>query len=311
MLTWDMNHRSFCRQFPEWLAFLPIGTRPTWTSYNEDQTRGILITRPGPNDEQGAPTEVPNEIDTNKTRAALEDFLVCLGTYCPENFMHTVLKESTSYDWVLKRIQETFNLDTKGVRFLAGCKVKAEAGDEAQTHQQKFQALDKDEVLTPFGKNVIVEKWLDDTHPDLKDHIVQTRGSLFTEQRPNLSDNQKQLCDQMDTLLQEIDQKKSNPTVNRTGFAPIRRQTQYQPATRPNYGRPPPRQMPRQVEVPAGAGQPGRAPCPPNRCFRCHEAGRQGPASHNHFASECSHPRTIEAMLTKSTDFGPEDFPTS
>ena len=158
-------------------------------------------------------TQETDEIETNKEGTALEDFLTCLGTYCPENFMFTVIKEATSYEWVLRRIHETFQLDNRGVNFLAG--------EEAQTFQQRFQAfhefysssllkkgelfegkpLDKDETLTPFGKNVIVEKWLDDIHPDLKGHIVQTRGSLFTEQRPNLSDNQKQLCEQMDTPL--------------------------------------------------------------------------------------------------------------
>ena len=132
-LTWDMNHRSFCRQFQEWQAFLPTGTRPSWTSFNEDQTRGINIMQAGVHAETGAAIEVPNENETNKIRTALEDFLVCLGTYCPENFMFTVIKEATSYDWVLRRIQETFNLDNRGVSFLAGCKVKTEAGEEGHS----------------------------------------------------------------------------------------------------------------------------------------------------------------------------------
>ena len=276
--------------------------------------------------ETGAAIEVPNENETNKIRTALEDFLVCLGTYCPENFMFTVIKEATSYDWVLRRIQETFNLDNRGVSFLAGCKVKTEAGEEGQTHQQRFQAfheyysssllkkgeifegkpLDKDEVLTPFGKNIIVEKWLDDSNPDLKAHIVQTRGSLFTEQRPNLSDNQKQLCEQMDTLLQEIEQKQTNPTINRTGFAPPQRR-QGQATPRPySQTRPPTRQFPRQVQVPSGSGQTGR--CPPNMCIRCYEAGRFGPASLNHFANNCRFPpnsrsnQRVKILLVNTRD---------
>ena len=40
----------------------------------------------------------PDEMETNKVRTALEDFLTCLGTYCPENFMFTVIKEATSYE---------------------------------------------------------------------------------------------------------------------------------------------------------------------------------------------------------------------
>ena len=250
-----------------------------------------------------ANTQEPDETETNKVRTALEDFLTCLGTYCPENFMFTVIKEATSYEWVLRRIHETFQLDNRGVNFLAGFKVKTESSEEPQAYQQRFQAfhefysssllkkgeifegkpLDKDETLTPFGKNIIVEKWLDDIHPELKGHIVQTRGSLFTEQRPNLSDNQKQLCEQMDTLLQEIEQKQTNPTVNRTWFAqPTRRRGQ--PPPRPlSQTRPPIRQSPTQSRLPAR--ETGR--CPPNMCYRCYEAGRFGPASLNHQAANC------------------------
>ena len=249
--------------------------------------------------------EVADDIETNKCRNALEEFLVCLGTYSPEHFMYTVIQESTSYEWVLKRIQETFNLNTKGVRFLAGCQLKTGDGEEAQTHQQKYQAvrewccssllkkgdrykgkaLDKDEVLTPFGENIIVEKWLDNTHLQLKAHIMQTRGSLFTEERPNLSDNQKQICEQMEVLLQEIELKEKNPSINRTGFAPPSRQQRHF-TPRPSYPI-------RAVHRPAhsGAGQTGgMAACPPNMCRRCYEAGRHGPASRTHFAADCPNP---------------------
>ena len=303
-LTWDMNHRSYCRQFPDWLAFLPTGTRPTWKSFTEDPTRGISITKVGP-----APDRLvtEDETETNKVRNALEEFLVTLGTYCPENFMFTVVQESTSYEWVLKRIQETYNLNTKGVRFLAGCGLKSGDSDEPQTHQQRYQAvrewscssllkkgdmfkgkaLDKDEVLTPFGENIIVEKWLDGTHDQLKGHIMQTRGSLFTEERPNLSDNQRQICEQMDVLLQEIELKEKHPSINRTGFAPPSRQPRTTYTPRPSY---PVRAVYRPAH--SGAGQTGgRAGCPPNMCRRCYEAGRHGPASRTHFANEEAKPK--------------------
>ena len=127
----------------------------------------------------GENVQVLDEIETNKARNALEEFLVCLGTYCPENFMHTVLQESTSYTWVMNRVKETFNLDTRGASFLAGCDIKVDFGEDGQTYQQAYQAvkefycssllkkgdkfkgkaLDKDEPLTPFGENILVEKW--------------------------------------------------------------------------------------------------------------------------------------------------------
>ena len=82
----------------------------------------------------------------------------------------------------------------------------------------KGKVLEKDEPLQPFGENTTVEKWLDLINPALKSHIVQTRSSLFNNDRPTLADNQRILCEQMDTLLQEIEVKKEGPTMGRTGF---------------------------------------------------------------------------------------------
>ena len=70
--------------------------------------------------ERDVVTNILDEEATNKNRTALEEFLVCLGTYCPDNFMHTVVRESTSYAWVMDKIKTTFNLNTKGLGFLAG-----------------------------------------------------------------------------------------------------------------------------------------------------------------------------------------------
>ena len=135
--TWDLNHRSFCRQFQDWIQFLPDGTGETWKSYDEDRTRGITITKR--NEENTA--DVPDDDKNNKVRSALTEFLTCLGTYCPEHFMHTVVQESTSYSWILDRIRETFNLNTKGVAFLTGSKMKLEiGGPDGITFQQSYQA---------------------------------------------------------------------------------------------------------------------------------------------------------------------------
>ena len=47
---------------------------------------------------------------------------------------------------------------------------------------------------------------------------MRTRGHLFTDARPNLSDNQKQLAEQMDVLLQELEAAKDRPSINRACF---------------------------------------------------------------------------------------------
>ena len=83
--VWNLNHKSFCRKEASWLAFLPAGTRANWTSYDEDETRGVHMYKV-------VRDEVTNDLydkQIDKGRAALEEFLVCMGTYCPPNFMHT------------------------------------------------------------------------------------------------------------------------------------------------------------------------------------------------------------------------------
>ena len=229
-LIWTLNQKSYCRQFPDWIPFLPGGTRSNWTCFDDDPTRGLTIIKKVKN-LLGIIEDQVDEDATNKLRNGLEELLECIGTYCPENFLYTVVNESTSFEWILTRIKETFKLDTKGIAFLSAGDIQVNIGQDGQTYQQLFQAvrerycssllkkgdkfkgklLERDETLTPFGENTIVEKWLDLINPGLKAHVVQTRGSLFNDERPTLADNQRQLSDQMDTLLQEVQAKKSPP----------------------------------------------------------------------------------------------------
>ena len=126
--------------------------------------------------QERVPTQHVDEPATNKARAALQEFLVVLGTYAPENFMHTIVNESTSYNWVLEKIKTTFNLNTRGLGFLSVGDIKFDIGEDGQTYQQMYQAikefycssllkkgdkhegqeLDKNEPLTPLCKNFIV-----------------------------------------------------------------------------------------------------------------------------------------------------------
>ena len=320
-LTWDLNHRSFCRQNVDWLQFLPGGTNSTWKRFDEDETQGIQVFKTEMREQGGQQVRVTlNELDneaTNKARAALQEFLSILGTYAPENFIHTVVYESTSYNWVLDKIKTTFSLNTKGLGFLAASELKFDISDEGQTYQQVYQAIkefycssllkkgqmfegkamERDETLTPLGKNFIVEKWLDVIHPSLKSHVKSTRGSLFTNDRPSLADNQLQLCEQMPTLLQELENN-PQPAVNRTGI--VAESSSIHRAGFPTQARRFPSQPPfvrRQPQTPrppwpSSAGRTTiRSNCPTDTCVRCYEAGRRGPASKTHYAAACPYAR--------------------
>ena len=321
-LNWDLNHKSFCRQNPEWTQFLPGGSNSTWKRCDEDETQGIKVFKTEMREVGGRQGEVPTaEVDqaaTDKMLAALQEFLLTLGSCAPEDYVFTVTNESTSYNWVMNKIRVNYNLNTKGLGFLGGSELKFDIGEDGKTYQQIYQALkefycssllkegdihegqplSRNETLTPLGKNFICEKWLDAIHPGLKSHIKNTRGSLFTRDRPSLADNQLELSEMMTTLVQELENNPQPvvnrmavnqgnmvaPSLNRAGFQPPMRRGSNNSLRRfpqPSVPRPPQ----------GFASRTNRSNCPADTCLRCYEANRKGPSSKNHYAAQCPFPR--------------------
>ena len=63
------------------------------------------------------------------------------------------------------------------------------------------------EAFAPMAESMIVLRWLEAIHPSLHRHIQETRrASLFTIAKPSFADIQPDLCEPMDSLLQEIEQ---------------------------------------------------------------------------------------------------------
>ena len=121
--VWDLQNRAYFRQ-NKMGKFLPSGTFSQWEATVNNERHGIqdVMRR----NRAGELIE-PQEVDPVATQAEIdlfEDFLTILGTYCPDHFSDTVYMESTSYNWVLDRIKETFSLKTKGLGFLQGSAMK-------------------------------------------------------------------------------------------------------------------------------------------------------------------------------------------
>ena len=80
------------------------------------------------------------------------------------------------------------------------------------------------EVLSPSTKNFIMKTLLTKVDTRLPKHVKDTRGHLFTTERPTLACNQKILIDQIPTMLAELDKKDtvSQGNVN-VGDVPVYR----------------------------------------------------------------------------------------
>ena len=165
------------------------------------------------------------DIDATETlKNNFMDFLTFVATHCPSGFINIIMRESSSFDWIIKRLHETYDLETRGENFLKGNDIKFEFSNTF-TYQQAYitmkdfytnsllkkgdvfngKRLSKDEELTPMAENFIIEKTLLKIDSRLPDHIKNSRGYLFTEDRPTLTCNQKILFSQIDMMLAEMD----------------------------------------------------------------------------------------------------------
>ena len=214
--TWEYNQLSFSRQNEAWQEFLPGGTNSTWTATDEDETNELVVMKA-----DGTGEDAPK---TNKLRSAFKDFLTSVAVSCPTGFTETVQRESTSWKWIIDEIKNTFNLNTRGEQFLAGNDIKLEF-DANFTYQQGYMYLrdfysssflekgklykgkvtTEKEKMSPTTEFFIIEKWLYKIDVRLPNHVSKTRGHLFNEARPTLACNQRILCDQIDTMLAELD----------------------------------------------------------------------------------------------------------
>ena len=102
LAAWDLNMRAYFRQNNQG-RFLPNAPNGIveWPATQDDPQHGL------PPVMQAAPNAA--DVDDAATQAQFdkfEDFLTTLGTYCPDYFLDTVWRESTSYLWVIAKIRD-------------------------------------------------------------------------------------------------------------------------------------------------------------------------------------------------------------
>ena len=215
LATWKEVLLSHCRQNEAWQKFLPTGDNKEWKAADS-----------------GEPNVWHQDAAQNTAaKADFQDFLTCLSTFAPQGFSETVKRESISFNWIINLIEDTYGLKTRGEHFLAMEDIKFEFSDSF-TYQMGFMQLKdficngllnqgerfegkefgSNETLTPATKNFITKEWLHKIDPRLPKHIRDTRGHLFTADKPSLACNQRVICDQIPTLLAELDGKSDPET---------------------------------------------------------------------------------------------------
>ena len=315
--TWRQILLGHIRQNTDWHQFLPSSeTHKTWICTDVDETNGLA----------GRDANA-----TNKLRADFQDFLTCVATYAPAGFNDTIVRESTSFLWIIDLIKTTFGLETKGENFLAIDDINFDFdGDGAIPYLQAYmetkdfvcaslikkndifegKPAPTNEVLSPTTKNFIMKEFLTKVNPRLPKHVRDTRGHLFTTERPTLACNVKVLCDQIPTMLKELNRadEVSHGHVN-VGYVPLYRgRGNGGPKPRNNYlTRMPFRGAPQPRYPPAGRGQPQTL----GGCVRCLEATpRRYDAAKTHVVRDCPWPRQpLQQPASRQPNFRVVMFP--
>ena len=328
--TWSYTILACSRQVKEWRSFLPEAENSSWKCKSEDETYGLTVMKREGNQ------EVEDIEKSEELRTNFLDFLTFVATHCPSGFMTMIMRESTSFDWIMKQLQATYDLETRGEHFLAGNSLKFEFSPTFTYHQAfmmtkdfylnsllskgtlyKGKPLAKNEELTPLAENFIVEKCLQKIDHRLLDHIKNTRGHLFTEERPTLACNQKILFTQIDSMLAEIEGNNSGDiTINnvRTQY-PLNQFRGFRNRGSYRGGRPPFRAF-RPSGSFAGRNPQHSTSSRMSGCYKCLEAKRYDAAKF-HSSRDCtftnSRPQNNSGMrvllVQDNQDLAPQTFP--
>ena len=119
--------------------------------------------------------------------------------------------------WDLKYDPENESPDI----FFMRCKAAFVENFLAKNDNYHGEKLATAEAFTPMAESMIVLRWLEAIHPSLPRHIQETRASLFTAAKPSFADIQPDLCELIDSLLQEIEQVDGVSALSVQDVAPV------------------------------------------------------------------------------------------
>ena len=166
---WEYTLLAACRQVTSWRQFLPGQEREVWTATDDDVNNGLEV-----RDGNGL-----NQEDTDELRSNFADFLTCVATHCPSGFMDTIMRESTSFKSIVKQINVTYGLQSRGEKFLNCLDIRFDFSEKF-TYEMGYMQIkdffmssllaagstfkgrirDTAETLSPLAENFILKEFL-------------------------------------------------------------------------------------------------------------------------------------------------------
>ena len=93
---------TYCQQDADYLEFFEGGTYSNWQALSANPTRGIKV-QPDTDSPSASEIREANSMSALK-RANLNSLLTTIAAYCPEGLFKTILVDSTSINWIKRRV---------------------------------------------------------------------------------------------------------------------------------------------------------------------------------------------------------------
>ena len=232
-------------------------------------------------EDDGDDVPAPRRLTAQQKVNFLELMLGQIANYCPIISRNTLVKNSTSLEFIWQTIRQHFGFQVTGAHFIDFSEIHLEPDERPEDLFQRLMAfvedsllkinglnhhgetMNEDEELTPTTENLVVLTWLKLIHPSLPRLVKQRYGTELRSR--TLASIKPEISQALNSLLEEI-RASDDAKILRT-------------AVSTSYRRPGDKSIGRYKETPKHTRQ-------EKTCPLCKQAGR---TQVRHFLSECEY----------------------
>ena len=252
---WCEELEVYLNQEDEFAQFLPNGKYSTWQSKEANTERIAVLHLDDRSDNQVQ--AVREREDTDKLRSVrtkLRTVLALIGKCCPEGHYNSVIRHSTSIEWIYNTLRSDFDIKKKGIHFLNILNFKYDAEKTTPvTFYNQYRAsimnnlskrgdvikyksdlvLNEDEKMSPMLEDLVLLNVLREIDPRLPS-FVKTHYNHKMLPTDKLMDFKSDMMVNIKTFLEQLDNVEQNNSMREASLRAFRpQQRQQQSNTRP------------------------------------------------------------------------------
>ena len=233
---WCEELEVYLAQEDEFAQFLPDGKYPTWTS---KETNADRITQLH-NDDQALPnmnTQAARAAKLRSVRTKLRTVLAIIGKCVSEGHYNSVIRHSTSLQWIYDTLRSDYDLQNRGIHFFNILEVKYDTNDDTPVSfynryrtvivnnmskngdvvKYKNTRLTEDEKVTPMLEDLILLNVLNEIDSRLPSFIKSHYNHKMSND-DKLMDMKSDILTNVPTFLKHLNGDEQNSSFKVASF---------------------------------------------------------------------------------------------